>query len=224
MSETSQNLPESPLIALGQVARLRVSDTTAIGAFLDWGLEKELLLPFAEQTRGVSKDELVNVALYLDKSGRPCATMKVYPYLATDSPYLKDAEVEGEIYEISQNFGAFVAVDYIYSGLIPAREIYQELRVGEVVSARVAAVKPDGKLDLALRKKAYLQRGEDAEKILAIIAEQYGGALPFTDKSAAPEDIRQIFGMSKNEFKRALGGLLKEKKIRISKDGVLLSN
>jgi predicted RNA-binding protein (virulence factor B family) len=149
--------------------------------------------------------------------------MKIYPYLATDSPYLKDAEVEGEIYEISQNFGAFVAVDYLYSGLIPAKEIYQELKVGEVVSARVAAVKPDGKLDLALRKKAYQQMGEDAEQILAIIAERYGGTLPFTDKTAAPEDVRQIFRMSKNEFKRALGRLLKEKKIRIEKDRICLS-
>jgi predicted RNA-binding protein (virulence factor B family) len=222
MSEQVQPLPDSPLIAFGQVARLRVAATTSIGAFLDWGLEKELLLPFAEQTRAVNKDELVNVALYLDKSGRPCATMKIYPYLATDSPYLKNAEVEGEIYEISQNFGAFVAVDYKYSGLIPAKEIYRELKVGEVVSARVAAVKPDGKLDLALRKKAYLQMSEDAGHILGIIAAEYGGILPFTDKTATPEDIRQIFAMSKNEFKRAIGGLLKEKKIRIDQNSISL--
>lgn len=106
-----------PLITLGQVARLRVVQTGQIGAFLDWGLEKDLLLPFKEQKKRVKEGESCLVALYIDKSGRLCATMNVYHYLRQDSPYRKDDRVTGTVYEISDNFGAFVAVDDIFSGL-----------------------------------------------------------------------------------------------------------
>jgi predicted RNA-binding protein (virulence factor B family) len=211
-----------PLLTLGQVARLRVVEDTKIGAFLDWGLEKDLLLPFREQTRRLKAGEEVYVALYIDKSQRLAATMKLYPYLATDSPYLKDMMVNGEIYEISKNFGAFVIVAGRYSALVAPKEIYQPLKVGEAVYARVAAVKPDGKLDLSLRKKAYLKISDDAERILAIIAEQYQGTLPFNDKNATPEQIREIFALSKNEFKRSVGNLLKSGKIAINKDSISL--
>ena len=104
-----------PKITLGELAVLTVKDTGKIGAFLDWGLPKDLLLPFKEQTAKVKKGDEVLVALYVDKSGRLCATMKVYEKLRTDSPYKKDDHVEGIIYETSDNFGVFVAVDNCYS-------------------------------------------------------------------------------------------------------------
>ena len=209
-----------PLVTLNQVARLRVAATADIGAFLDWGLEKDLFLPFREQTRAVKAEDQINVALYIDKSDRLCATMKLYPYLATNSPYLPNANVTGEIYEISQNFGAFVAIDNKFSALIPPKEIYSDLKVGDTVTARVTAVKPDGKIDLALRPKAYLKIGDDAERILAAITTAYNGTLPFTDKTATPDQIRTIFNMSKNDFKRAIGSLLKAKKITIGKESI----
>ncbi|MCL2718905.1 MAG: S1-like domain-containing RNA-binding protein [Lachnospiraceae bacterium] len=204
-----------PLITIGKVARLRIVETSGIGAFLDWGLEKDLFLPFREQTRKINSGENINVALYIDKSDRLCATMKLYPYLATNSPYLPNANVTGEIYEISQNFGAFVAIDDKYSALIPAKEIYSELKVGDIVTARISAIKPDGKIDLAIREKAYLKIDENAERILLIITNEYGGTLPFSDKTATPDQIRTAFNMSKNDFKRAVGNLLKANKINI---------
>ena len=137
----------TPKIELGGLARLKVSEVSSIGAFLDWGLEKDLLLPFKEQTAKVKKGDEVLVALYVDKSGRLCATMKVYEKLRTDSPYKKDDHVEGIIYETSDNFGVFVAVDDCYSALIPKREAFGRLRVGDRVSARVLKVREDGKLD-----------------------------------------------------------------------------
>lgn len=207
-----------PKITLGGVARLKVAETGKIGAFLDWGLEKDLLLPFKEQTKRVSTGEECLAALYIDKSDRLCATMNVYPYLDTDSPYGKEDRVTGTVYEISQNFGAFVAVDDRYSGLIPKRELYGTVKVGDTVNARVTEVKEDGKLNLSIREKAYLQIGMDAQRILKII-DSFDGVLPFNDK-ASPEVIRRETQMSKNEFKRAVGHLLKTGKITITEKAI----
>lgn len=202
-----------PKLTLGKLAVLDVADVGRVGAFLDWGLEKDLLLPFKEQTWKVQKGDRCLVSLYIDKSGRLCATMKIYPLLRTDSPYRKDDTVKGTVYEVSQNFGAFVAVDNCYSALIPRREIYGRITPGQEIEARVTAVKEDGKLDLSVRGKIPEQMDADAEKLMNKI-EKNGGMLPFTDK-ADPERISTEFGMSKAAFKRAVGRLLKEKKIRI---------
>ena len=209
----------TPKITLDELAVLEVADTAKIGAFLNWGLEKDLLLPFKEQTSKVKKGDKVLVALYVDKSGRLCATMKVYPKLRTDHSYQKDDQVTGIIYDKSDNFGMFVAVDNCYSALIPKREAFGELKVGDVVEARVAKVREDGKIDLSVRKKAFMQMDDDATIILRRM-EEYGGKLPFTDK-ADPEIIDKEFGMSKNAFKRAVGRLLKEKKVKITEKNIV---
>lgn len=204
-----------PKLHLGEVALLQVLEVGKIGAFLDWGLEKDLLLPFREQTGKVYPGDECLVALYLDKSSRLCATMRVYPYLKKNSPYQVNDQVHGRVYELSSNFGAFVAVDDQYSALIPKRESgVQGIRVGDRVQARVSGVKEDGKLDLSIREKAYLQIDEDAENVLGII-EEFDGVLPFDDK-ARPETIQREFGLSKNAFKRAVGRLLKEGRIAIA--------
>lgn len=209
-----------PGITLDKLAVLTVKDTGKIGAFLDWGLPKDLLLPFKEQTAKVKKGDQVLAALYVDKSGRLCATMKVYDRLKTDSPYQKDDAVEGIIYEESDHFGFFVAVDYCYCALIPKREAYGPLRVGDVVHARVAKVHEDGKLDLSVRKKAFLQMDVDAQMIMERMKKR-GGKLPLTDKSD-PELIKKELGLSKNAFKRAVGRLLKEGHIKFGADGIEL--
>ena len=202
-----------PKLSLGEVAVLRVKENGKIGAFLDWGLEKDLLLPFREQVRKVRPGEECLVALYLDKSKRLCATMKVYHYLRTDSPYEKDQKVTGTLYEISDNFGAFVAVDNSYSALIPKKEPLGNARVGDTVEARVTEVLKDGKLSLSLREKAYIQMNEDAQKLLKLLEKQ-GGELPVGDKSS-PEKIKELTGMSKNEFKRAAGNLYKQRLVQV---------
>lgn len=211
---------KKPKLTLGQTARLRVVSVGKVGAFLDWGLEKDLFLPYREQTTQVKAGDEVIAALYLDKSERLCATMKVYPYLQKESPYQKDDVVTGMVYEISHNFGAFVAVDDKYSALIPKKELYGELHVLQQISARVTGVKEDGKLDLGIRQKAHLQMSEDADKVLSLLREKKG-FLPLHDKSS-PEQIRETIGMSKNEFKRAIGHLYKEHLITLESDGIRL--
>lgn len=203
-----------PLLTLGDAGRLKVKEVSRIGAFLDWGLEKDLFLPFRQQTRKVRAGEECLVALYIDKSGRLCATMNVYEYLRTDSPYGPDDHVTGTVYQISENFGAFVAVDDLYSGLVPKKEFYDQAKIGDRVEARVTGVKADGKLDLSLREKTYLQIDEDAEQVMKAI-EEFGGVLPFSDK-ASPEVIKRELSMSKNAFKRAVGRLLKEGRVEIT--------
>lgn len=203
-----------PKLMIGQVAELTVSEMGKIGAFLDWGLEKELLLPFKQQRGRINKGDKVLVSLYVDKSDRLCATMNVYENLRTDSPYQKDDRVTGRVYELSGNFGAFVAVDNQYSALIPQKELYGDVELGKDVSARVIQVREDGKLTLGIREKAYLQMDKDVQEILAIL-DDYDGVLPFNDK-VSPEIIKRETGMSKNEFKRAVGRLLKEGKIEIT--------
>lgn len=205
-----------PKLMVGEVGFLKVSQVTKIGAFLDWGLEKDILLPYKEQTRKVREGEEVLAALYIDKSSRLAATMNVYEYLHKDSEYKKDDIVTGMIYQTSDNFGVFVAVDNIYSALIPRKEVVGELRIGDTVQARVTGVKPDGKLDLSVREKAYLQIEKDVVKILQII-DSFDGVLPFTDR-ANPEVIKRETQMSKNEFKRAIGNLLKNGKIEIKEN------
>lgn len=209
-----------PLLELNQVRALKVVQTGKIGAFLDWGLEKDLLLPFREQTKRVREGEECLVALYIDKSDRLCATMKVYHYLKKNSPYKKDDQVEGMVYEISDNFGAFVAVDDRYSALIPKKEFYGGLQPGDRIHARVTGVKEDGKLDLSIREKIQVQIAIDASKVLEVI-DSFDGVLPFNDK-AKPEVIYREMGMSKNEFKKAVGHLLKEKKIEITEKAIRL--
>ena len=197
-----------PKLTVGEVGLLKVKQVTKIGAFLDWGLEKDLLLPYHEQTTRIFEGQECLVAVYVDKSSRLCATMKVYPYLSKETPYKEGDQVKGRVYQISENFGVFVAVDNKYTALIPAREAKGKYRPGTVLDLRVTRVK-----DVSDRQEAYLQISEDAESVLGII-EEFAGVLPFDDK-ASPEVIRREFGLSKNAFKRAVGHLLKEGKIQI---------
>lgn len=210
-----------PKLVMGQVAELMVAQVNKFGAFLDWGLEKDLLLPFKQQRGRVEQGQKVLVSLYIDKSGRLCATMNVYKNLSSKSPYQVGDQVTGRVYEHSDKFGAFVAVDNLYSGLIPAKELYGEVELGRDVKARVTRVLEDGRLNLSVREKAYLQIDRDVEIIMALL-DSYEGSLPFNDK-AAPEVIKHETGMSKNEFKRAIGRLLKEGRIQIG-DRVIRRN
>jgi len=209
-----------PLLTLGKVAKVSVVATSKIGAFVNWGLEKDLFLPFKEQTRKVEAGEEILVALYIDKSSRLAATMKIYHFLETASCYAKNDIVTGTVYEVSKNFGTFVAVDDKYLALIPTREPVSNVKIGDVIKARVTGVKEDGKLDLSLREKAYVLIDKDGEKILNALKEE-GGRIPLGDKSD-PEAIREKFGMSKKEFKRAAGHLYKEKKILVSDEEIKL--
>ena len=204
---------KEPKLQVGQTAVLKVSQVTRIGAFLDWGLEKDLLLPYHEQTLKVREGEDVLVALYIDKSSRLCATMKVYEYLRTDSDYQKNDYVEGIVYQINEHYGAFVAVDGTYHGMIPSKGVHGRMKVGDRVHARVVKVREDGKMELTMSETVSVQMDKDGEKILRLL-DSYDGVLPFTEK-ASPEVIERELGISKAAFKRAVGRLLKQQKIMI---------
>lgn len=207
-----------PDLTLGNVARLYVTQVTPIGAFLEWGLAKDLFLPFKEQLYKVQEGDAVLVTLYIDKSERLCASMHVYDALRNDSNYQKDDEVSGRVYEISENFGVFVAVDDMYSAMLPKKEVFETYRINQPIYARVAQVMEDGRLTLSVKKKIPEQMNEDADFIYRCL-EQEGGFLPFHDKSA-PEAIKNRFHMSKNAFKRGIGHLMKKGLITIANDGI----
>ena len=210
-----------PKLTLGGLAVLTVSQIGKIGAFLDWGLEKDLFLPYKEMNGKVREGDEVLVTLYLDKSSRLCASMKhLYDKLETDAPYEKGETVTGRVYEFGHDFGTFVAVDDRYSAMIPRSEDTSDLKIGDIIEARVTDVKADGKLDLSRRANKETQMDTDAQKVLRVI-EEYAGVLPFNDK-AAPEIIMREMQMSKAAFKRAVGRLYKERRIEITEKSIRL--
>lgn len=211
---------KKPKITINQLAILEVTDVNRNGAFLDWGLPKELFLPYKEQKFKVKPGDSVLVRLYIDKSGRLAASMKIYEHLKTDPPYKKDDKVYGLVYETNDEIGAFVAVDNIYSALIPKKELFSKLKIGDRIEARVTSVTEDGKLNLSVRDKSYVAIDKDAYMIYRKLLSSKG-FLPYNDKSDS-EVIKSEFNLSKNAFKRAIGRLLKEGKIEIKTEGISL--
>lgn len=209
-----------PALTLGETAVLTVKEMAKIGAFLDWGLEKDLFLPYKEQTYRIKAGDRCLVALYTDKSSRLCATMKVYRYLCTNHSYQKNDEVDAFIYEVNPTYGAFAAVDGKYQALVSRQELHRQVAPGEMVKARVAGVREDGKLQLSLNKKIFEQMEEDAGRVLKILRDR-GGALDYGEKAPA-EWIERDFGLSKNAFKRALGRLYKEGLVILEDDSIHL--
>jgi hypothetical protein len=194
---------------VGTLARLEVTDINPrIGAFMDWGLKKELLLPKDQEVGKVEIGKKYLVGIYEDRKGRLSATMKIYKFLMPNSTYEKNDFVTGTVYGIDPNIGVFVAVDDRYFGMIPKNECFKKFNIGEEIEARVIRVREDGKLDLTPRDLAFKQIDADAQVILEkmkLLKEHFR----FNDNSS-PEDIQKYFGISKKAFKRAIGGLLKK--------------
>lgn len=209
---------KKPKIQVGEIGFLKVVDKTKIGAFLDIGLDKDILLPFKEQKTDVHVNKEYIVGLYIDKSKRLCASMDLSFILDSNSPYKKGDKVNGIIYNINE-YGVFVAVDNKFIARIPTHEIFNQLKVGDEIEAFITNVKSDGKLDLSLRDKAYKLIDKDKELILNKLLEN--GELKLNDKSS-PEEIKSELGISKNAFKRAVGRLLKENKIYFENNKIKL--
>lgn len=207
-----------PKITLDGLAVLKVLETTGIGAFLDWGLEKDLLLPFKEQETEVRKGEEYLVALYIDKSCRLCATMKIYDRLKSKSPYKNNDRVQGIIYSFNPQYGYFVAVDNMYHGLILLKEAYGSYSIGGKVNARIKKVREDGKLELSERESTVDAIEGDAQKIMDLLKNR-NGKLDLNDDSS-PEKINDELHMSKKAFKRAVGRLMKEGAVKLTDEGI----
>lgn len=209
---------KKPKITIGELAVLKVVETTKIGAFLDWGLEKDLFLPFSEQVGKISEGESCLVVMYVDSSNRLCASMNVYELLSTESPYKVNDRAYGTIYSFSKELGAFVAIDNKYHGLIPNKELYGKYNQGDNIEVRIKKIRSDGKLELSLRKDAYSEIESDSIKIMDKL-KLSGGSIMINDNSS-PERINEELNMSKGAFKRAVGRLYKEGAIKITNDGI----
>lgn len=192
---------------IGTMAVLEAVDVTPIGAFLDWGLDKDLLLPKGQEEGTIIKGQSYLVGIYEDNKGRVSATMNIYKFLLPSFNYEVNDKVVGTVYRIEPEIGVFIAVEDRYFGLLPNSEVFKEHRVGDVVAGRIMRVREDGKLDLSLRELQIQQMDKDAELILKLMKE---GKFNLSDKSE-PEDIKRVLGMSKKAFKRALGTLYKNK-------------
>ena len=207
-----------PRIVMGEIAALKVVEMSRIGAFLNWGLEKDLFLPFKEQIGDIKLNGEYMVGLYIDKSNRLCATMNLFKVLRTDSPYKVNDLVKGTVFSLKRGLGAMVAVDGKYLGLIHEGELIKPLHSGQTVEVRVSNIKEDGKLDLSLKDAPKLQIDKDGEKIIKTLIRN-NGSLSLNDDSS-PEEINRVLGMSKSSFKKAAGHLMKKKVIIMTKSGI----
>ena len=208
--------PRVPKLSLGQVAFLEVTSVTSIGAFVDWGLGKELLIPFAQQSKELYVGERQPIGLYLDKTARLAGTMFVTDLLAGRPRKVAfDDWLVGEAWRNDPDIGLFAILEKSFVGLVPASEPHR-LGRGDTARFRVANILPDGKLVLSLRQHAYQEVEADAATILAVLSR--AGAPRVSDRSS-PETIRELFGLSKKAFKRAVGRLLKERTVSIDDRG-----
>jgi uncharacterized protein len=206
-------------LEIGEVAFLEVTEVTRFGAFVDWGMPKELLVPFAEQTTDMRAGSRYAVGLYLDDSGRFAGTMKISEMLGMgEAEWKEDEWVEGEAWRDEPEIGLFVIVERAFVGLVPRSEPHSLSR-GQAARFRVSNILRDGKIELSLRGHAHQELDKDAKAILAAL--QRPNAPKIGDKSS-PDEIRDAFGISKKAFKRAVGRLLKERAVVLGPDGSLV--
>ena len=209
----------TPKLSLGEVCFLRVTSCTSFGAFVDWGLAKELLVPFKEQTRELHVGSREPIGVYLDDSGRLAGTMRVAELLDLEpSNFSEDQWLEGEAWRNDPEVGLFAILERRFLGMVPASEPHRLTR-GQAARFRVSHLHADGKVELSLRGHAHEELENDAETVLRIIAKP--GALPVSDRSS-PEQLRELFGLSKKAFKQALGTLYRKRHIRLERDGIEL--
>ena len=204
-----------PDLEPGDVAFLSVTALTPVGAFVDWGLPKELLVPFAEQTRELEVGERVAIGVYTDNTGRYAGTMKIREMLKNIGEFQLDEWVSGEAWRKEPGVGVFVIIERRFLGLVPESEPHS-LQRGQAAQFRIARILRDGKIELSLRGPAHEQIEADAQHVLAKL--QQPSAAPLTE-DADPDRIRTQLGLSKKAFKRAVGRLLKERQVRLNDRG-----
>lgn len=209
----------APGVKLGEVAFLEVVDTTSFGAFVDWGLVKQLLVPLAEQTRDVHVGERHPIGLVVDRTGRLAGTMRVSELLRDKPAFVRDQWVTGEAWRNDPDIGLFVILERRFVGLVPKSEPHRLSR-GEAAKFRVTNVLPDGKIELSLRGPAHEERDADAERILAALRHD---PPPKIGDHSTPEEIRALLGLSKKAFKRAAGGLLKRGLVTVDAGGFFVA-
>ncbi|OQW75291.1 MAG: GntR family transcriptional regulator [Proteobacteria bacterium ST_bin11] len=212
---------QTPLAQVDEVAWLKCISLSHAGAFLGWGLPKDLLLPFSEQKGKIIEGRSYLVRLFLDENNRIAATMMLDDFIQDQAFYYKDGQAVQLIIADETDLGFKAVVDNQYWGVLYKSETFQPLQKGQTLTGYIKKVRPDNKLDLVLSQEKYGQKVDaTSEKILAILAKR-GGYVALTDKSA-PEIIYDTFGVSKKVFKQAIGGLYKQRRIMIEESGIRL--
>ncbi len=212
---------EQPLAEVGQFAVLKVAWTNRYGAFLDWGLTKDLFVPFKEQGRKMEKGKSYLVYIYIDdKTGRLVASSKLDKFLKLETHEYHKGQTVNIIVWKQTEMGYKVIVDGTYVGLVYNNEIFQVLHIGEQLNAVIKNVRPDGKLDVALQTDGILHADDFSERLLTMLKSS-DGFLPVGDKTS-PDEIYKLFSVSKKTFKKAVGILYKKKILSIDSDGIRL--
>lgn len=213
-----------PLIMLNQFAILEVVAATQFGAFLDWGLEKDLFVPFKEQNHKLQKGQYVPVYLYLDEqTDRVVASAKVHKYFKNlDGVDLDEGqEVDLLVFEKTE-LGHNVVVNNLYKGLVYENETFRRLAWGDTTKGYVKLIRDEGKIDISLQPLGFLKTLEPNQKAILDKLQQSGGTLNLSD-SSDPIEIQEVLEMSKKAFKKAIGVLYKDKKILIKDDSIVLN-
>jgi predicted RNA-binding protein (virulence factor B family) len=212
---------QTPKAMVGEFAYLKVVAITDVGAFLDWGLDKDVLVPFAEQHRPMEVGDSYLVYLYLDKvDGRITASSKIHKFLDDEKPHhFKPQQAVNLIIANSTELGYKAIINHSHWGVLYKDEVYQRLSFGQHIKGFIKHIRPDGKIDLSLQG-GQKTRDKYAETIIDYLKKQNGFA-PVHDKSD-PQSISDLFGMSKGAFKKTIGGLYKNKIISIEKEGIRL--
>jgi predicted RNA-binding protein (virulence factor B family) len=210
---------QHPFAVVGEIALLKVVGLSPHGAFLDWGLMKDLFVPRSKQISPMRLGGEYLVQVYIDEqTGRIAATEYIEQLLNNEELTVKELdEVDLIIYRETE-LGYAVIINNKHLGLLYSNEVYQNISIGDKLKGFIKTIRTDNKIDVALGKPGYQRVEDEAEKILRLLAQQ-NGYLPYHDKSS-PEDIYNVFGMSKKTFKMTLGKLYKEKKIELTKTGI----
>lgn len=208
---------KTPLATAYDVAYLKVVHQGEFGAFIDFGLDRDIFVPLKEQRYKLHTGKKYLFYIYVDKTNRLAATTEVEPYIEVGEGYTVGDEVTAMVYSKTPSGTLNVAIDGKYKGLVLPNEYYEEVHPGHEMKLRVKIIYEDGVIGLTPRKTRLNERDELQEKIVQYMRKN-GGFMELNDKSS-PEDIRDIFGTSKNYFKMALGGLMKQGKLAQDKEG-----
>lgn len=211
-----------PKIFINEFALLKVTAVTSVGAFLDWGLEKELMVPFREQKQKMEEDRWYIVYLDLDKkSDRLYASNRVERFLQNDQISVKEGEEVALVIMQKTDLGYSVIINHAHKGLIFDNEIFQEIRIGDRLKGYVKKIRDDQKIDISIQPIGFRNFNDTNSELIYKKLEENNGFLAITDKSS-PEEIYSQFGISKKAFKKSLGTLYKQRKIDIQPDGIKL--
>lgn len=212
---------QQPKAVVGEIAKMKVVSVTKQGAFLDWGLMKDLFVPASKQVSGMRLGGEYLVMLYIDEmTGRVAATEKVENLMSNDALTVKEMEpVDLLVYRTSE-LGYVMIINNKHIGILHGNEVFQQLEIGDKVKGFIKKIRPDNKIDIILGKPGYTKVEDESAKILRLLQEN-NGYLPYNDKSD-PTDIYAFFGMSKKAFKMTTGNLYKQKKIQFTQTGIQL--